>query len=125
MNLALFFAFLWPLSPLISPVPQGASFLSRASQGGAWNMAAEAPAVEEFSDELLDEVAEQVVGGTIKDQMLGTFSGISRRLVTAHNGAVRMHAETEDPEMLFWAVTRVVSATRGWSRRAYRQMDGA
>ena len=59
-------------------------------------MAAEAPAVEEFSDELLDEVAEQVVGCTIKDQMLGTFSGISRRLVTAHNGAVRMHAETEE-----------------------------
>ena len=75
-------------------------------------MAAETPAVEDFSDDLLDSVADEVVGGSTRDQMLGTMSGISRRLVTAHNGAVRMHAETEDPEMLFRAVTRVVSDKR-------------
>ena len=52
---------------------------------------AEAPlAVEDFSDDLVDEVADEVVGGTTRDQMLGTMSGISRRLVTAHNGTVRM-----------------------------------
>ena len=42
----------------------------------------------------------EVVGGTTRDQMLGTMSGISRRLVTAHNGTVRMHAEINDPEIL-------------------------
>ena len=35
-------------------------------------MAAETPAVENFSDDLIDSVAEQVVGGTTRDQMLGT-----------------------------------------------------
>ena len=41
---------------------------------------AEAPlAVEDFSDDLVDEVADEVVGGTTRDQMLGTFSGVSPR----------------------------------------------
>ena len=65
--------------------------------------------MEDFSDDLVDEVAQQVVGGTTRDQMLGTFSGISSRLVTVHNGAVRMHAETEDPEIVIWSGVRVVS----------------
>ena len=71
---------------------------------------AEAPlAVEDFSDDLVEELAGEVVGGTTRDQMLGTFSGISSRLVKLHNGAVRMHAETEDPEILIWSGVRVVS----------------
>ena len=49
-------------------------------------MAEETPAVEDFTDDLVDEVAQQVVGGTTRDQMLGAFSGISRRLVEMHNG---------------------------------------
>ena len=58
-------------------------------------MAEEPPAVQDFSDDLVDEVAQQVVGGTTRDQMLGIMSGISRRLVKAHNGALRMHAEID------------------------------
>ena len=72
-------------------------------------MAAETPAVEDYSDDVVDALAGEVVGGTTRDQMLGTMSGISRRLVTAHNGTVRMHAEIEDPEILIWAGVRVVS----------------
>ena len=64
-------------------------------------MAEEPPAVEDFSDDLVDDLAWEVVGGTTRDQMLGTFSGISSRLVTAHNGTVRMHAEIDDPEIFF------------------------
>ena len=30
-------------------------------------------------------------------------------MVKAHNGAVRMHAEINDPEMILWAGVRVVS----------------
>ena len=71
---------------------------------------AEAPlAVEDFSDDLLEEAADEVVGGNTKEQMLGTFSGVSSRLVTVHNGAVLMHAETEDSEIVIWSVVRVVS----------------
>ena len=61
-------------------------------------MAAETPVAENYSDDLLDDLAGEVVGGTTRDQMLGTFSRISSILVKAHNGAVRMHAEIEDPE---------------------------
>ena len=86
-------------------------------------MAAETPGVQDFSNDLVDEVAGEVVGGTTRDQMLGAFSGISSRLVKLHNGAVRMHAETEDPEILIWSGVRVVSdkevfekggQTEGW-----------
>ena len=44
-------------------------------------MAAEEPAVEDFSDDLLDSVADEVVGGTTRDQMLGTLvtEGMKRR----------------------------------------------
>ena len=72
-------------------------------------MAEEPPAVQDFSDDLVEELAGEVVGGTTRDQMLGTFSGVSSRLVTVHNGAVLMHAETEDPEIVIWSVVRVVS----------------
>ena len=65
--------------------------------------------MEDFSDDLLDSVADEVVGGTTRDQMLGTFSGVSRRLVEMHNGAVRMHAEINDREILIWSGVRVVS----------------
>ena len=37
-------------------------------------MAEETLAVEDFTDDLMDSVAEQVVGGTTRDQMLGAFS---------------------------------------------------
>ena len=71
---------------------------------------AEAPlAVEDFSDDLVEELADEVVGGTTRDQMLGTFSGVTSRLVTEHNGLVRMYAETEDPEIMLWSGVRVVS----------------
>ena len=79
--------------------------------------------MEDFSDDLMDQVADEVVGGTVRDQMLGTFSGVSRRLVEMHNGAVRMHAEINDPEILIWSGVRVVSdkelfekggQTEGW-----------
>ena len=65
--------------------------------------------MQDFSDDLVDEVAQQVVGGTTRDQMLGTFSGVTGRLVTEHNGLVRMYAETEDPEIMLWSGVRVVS----------------
>ena len=66
-------------------------------------MSVSSPSEEDFGDDLVEELAEEVVGGTTRDQMLGTMSGISGRLVTAHNGAVRMHAEIGDPEILIWA----------------------
>ena len=72
-------------------------------------MAEEPPGVQDFSDDLVEELADEVVGGTTRDQMLGTFSGVSSRLVTVHNGAVLMHAETEDPEIVIWSGVRVVS----------------
>ena len=61
-------------------------------------MSVSSPSEEDFSDELVEALAGEVVGGTTRDQMLGTMSGISLRLVTAHNGTVRMHAEIEDPK---------------------------
>ena len=88
-------------------------------------MSVSSPSEEDFGDDALDSVAEQVVGGTTRDQMLGTMSGISGRLVTAHNGAVRMHAEINDTEILIWSGVRVMYPTRSCSRRADRQMDGA
>ena len=74
-------------------------------------MAAETPVVEDYSDDVwwMRLLHGEVVGGTTRDQMLGTMSGISRRLVTAHNGTVRMHAEINDPEIFIWAGVRVVS----------------
>ena len=55
-------------------------------------MAEETLAVEDFTDDLMDSVAEQVVGGTVRDQMLGAFSGISSRLVKLHTAkSVRLH----------------------------------
>ena len=55
-------------------------------------MAAETPGVQDFSDDLVDEVAGEVVGGTTRDQMLGAFSGISSRLVKLHTAkSVRLH----------------------------------
>ena len=65
--------------------------------------------MEDFSDDLVEELAGEVVGGTTRDQMLGAFSGISSRLVEMHNGAVRMHAEINDREILIWSGVRVVS----------------
>ena len=73
----------------------------------------------DYSDDVVDALAGEVVGGTTRDQMLGTMSGISRRLVTAHNGTVRMHAEINDPEIFIWAGVRVVSDKElNCSRRA-------
>lgn len=37
-------------------------------------MAEEPPGVQDFSDDLVEELADEVVGGTTRDQMLGTFS---------------------------------------------------
>ena len=88
-------------------------------------MAEETLAVEDFTDDLMDSVAEQVVGGTTRDQMLGAFSGISSRLVKLHNGAVRMHAETEDPEILIWSGVRVVSDKELFEKDGQTEGDGA
>ena len=81
--------------------------------------------MEDFSDDLLDQVADEVVGGTVRDQMLGAFSGISSRLVEMHNGAVRMHAETEDPEILIWSGVRVVSDKELFEKGGQTEGDGA
>ena len=72
-------------------------------------MAAELPAVEDYSDDVVDDLTGKVVGGDTRAQMLGTMSGISSRLVKEHNGAVMMRAEIEHPEILLWSAVRVVS----------------
>ena len=60
-------------------------------------MAEEPPGVQDFSDDLVEELADEVVGGTTRDQMLGTMSGISGRLENSwllhHCGGIEPQAD--------------------------------
>ena len=76
---------------------------------GEGNPAEEPPAADQFTEDQVESVADEIACQATLNSLRATYAQISIRLHEEGNGSVIMRTETADENVALWSVVRAVS----------------